>query len=154
MNSQANYVTLRENLSAGNVSAFVGAGLSVGVGLPGWYSLINELAGRIQYELPPQNWVTGAALIDAAQAYINQEGLHSLLAFVKRRLDTTGKRPSAAHQALVQLPISLVFTANYDDLLERAYHDAGKRAQVIVRDSSIPYMLREEGTVKYRKTLW
>jgi hypothetical protein len=116
MNSSSDYLTLRENLSTGNVAAFVGAGLSV--------------------------WVTGTALIDAAQAYINREGLHSLLSFIKRRLDTTGKSLSAAHRALAQLPISLIFTANYDDLLERAYRDAGKRIQVVVRDNSIPYMLR------------
>ena len=151
MNSQPGYVTLKERLAEGNTVAFVGAGLSVGAGLPGWYGLIHELAARIQYELPPPQWVTSAALIDAAQAYVNQEGLNSLLAFIKRRLDTTGKQPTSVHQALTELPISLIFTANYDDLLERAYQDAGIRTQVVVRDVSIPYMLREKGTVNIVK---
>ncbi|TEU14190.1 MAG: hypothetical protein E3J21_16615 [Anaerolineales bacterium] len=134
------YADLKDNLHKGNVVAFVGAGLSIGAGLPGWYSLISELAQRIGYELPPAQWATGEALIDAAQAYINEQRLHSLVTFLKDNLDTTGKSPTAAHQALARLPISLVLTANYDDLLERAYRDAGKRVHIVVRDSNIPFM--------------
>ena len=47
------YDDLQRNLTTGNVCAFVGAGLSVGAGLPGWYDLIAELSARIGYELPP-----------------------------------------------------------------------------------------------------
>ena len=35
---------LRQHLAAGEVTAFVGAGLSIGAGLPSWYDLIAELA--------------------------------------------------------------------------------------------------------------
>ncbi len=142
---------LKDSLNKGNVVAFVGAGLSIGAGLPGWYSLISELAQRIGYELPPAQWATGEALIDAAQAYINEQGLHSLVMFLKDKLDTTGKSPTAAHQALARLPISLVLTANYDDLLERAYRDAGKRVHVVVRDRDIPFMRREPDAVNVVK---
>jgi hypothetical protein len=71
------YDDLQRSLAAGNVCAFVGAGLSAGAGLPGWYDLIAGLAGRIGYKLPPREWATGDALIDAAQAYVNHQGLHS-----------------------------------------------------------------------------
>jgi len=144
-------IDLRESLGRGEVAAFVGAGLSAGAGLPGWYGLVSELAGRIHHPMPPREWITAEALIDAAQAYINQEGLHSLVMFLKRRLDTTGKAPTAAHRALTRLPISLVFTANYDNLLERAYQEAGISAQVVVRDDSIPYMRRDPGSVNIVK---
>jgi len=145
------YADLKDNLNTGNVVAFVGAGLSSGAGLPGWYSLITELAQRIGYELPPAQWATGEALIDAAQAYITEQGLHSLVMFLKDQLDTTDKSPTAAHQALARLPIPLVLTANYDDLLEWAYRDAGKRVQVVVRDSDIPFMRRESDAVNIVK---
>lgn len=145
------YLTLRESLGRGEVAAFVGAGLSAGAGLPGWYRLISELSERIGRPMPPWEWATADALIDAAQAYINQEGLHSLVMFLKQRLDTTGKVPTAAHHALTRLPISLVFTANYDNLLERAYQESGRPAQVIVRDGSIPYMRRDPGAVNIIK---
>ena len=145
------YDDLQRSLATGNVCAFVGAGLSAGAGLPGWYDLIAELSARIGYELPPAKWATGDALIDAAQAYVNQQGLHALISHLKDRLDTTGKQPTAAHRALARLPISLVFTANFDDLLERAFRDAGKRVEVVVRDSSIPFMRRGPDTVNIVK---
>jgi hypothetical protein len=145
------YADLKDNLNKGNVVAFVGAGLSIGAGLPGWHKLISELAQRIGYELPPAQWATGEALIDAAQAYINEQGLHTLVMFLKDQLDTTYKSPTAAHQALARLPISLVLTANYDDLLERTYRDVGKRVHSVVRDRDIPFMRREPDAVNIVK---
>ena len=142
---------LRQHLAAGEVAAFVGAGMSIGAQLPSWYDLIAELSARIGYELAPAKWATGDALIDAAQAYVNHQGLHSLISYLKDRLDTTGKQPTAAHRALARLPISLVFTANFDDLLERAYRDAGKRVEVVARDTSIPFMRRGPDTVNIVK---
>jgi hypothetical protein len=145
------YADLKQHLANGEVTAFVGAGLSIGAGLPGWYDLLAELTARIGYELPPPKWAAGDALIDAAQAYVNSQGLHSLISFLKDRLDTTGKSPSAAHRGLARLPISLIFTANFDDLLERAYREAGKRVEVVTRDSSIPFMRRGPGVVNIVK---
>ncbi len=43
----------QRNLATGNVCAFVGAGLSIGAGLPSWYDLIAELSARADYKLPP-----------------------------------------------------------------------------------------------------
>ena len=145
------YRGLRTSLAAGNLAAFVGAGMSLGAGLPGWYGLIKELCSRVGYDLPPARWAASDTLIDAAQYYVNREGLHSLIAFLKDRLDTTGKGPTAAHQALARLPITTVFTANYDDLLERAYRDAGKRVQLIVGDMGLPFLRRDAGYVNLVK---
>lgn len=142
---------LQRSLVTGNVCAFVGAGLSVGAGLPGWYDLIAELSARSGHKLAPREWATGDALIEAAQAYVNRQGLFGLISHLKERLDTTGKQPTAAHRALAALPISLVFTANFDDLLERSFRDAGKRVEVIVKDSSIPFMRRGPGVVNIVK---
>jgi hypothetical protein len=145
------YADLKQHLADGEACAFVGAGLSMGAGLPGWYDLLADLAARISYDLTPRQWATGDALIDAAQAYVNRMGLHSLLSFLKERLDTTHIQPTAAQCALARLPLSLVFTANFDDLLERAFRDAGKRVEVIVRDSSIPFLRRGPDTVNIVK---
>jgi hypothetical protein len=41
-------LALRESLARGEVAAFIGAWLSLGAGLPGWYSLVEELATRIE----------------------------------------------------------------------------------------------------------
>lgn len=144
---------LHQQLANGEVCAFAGAGLSMGAGLPGWYDLISQLSQRIGYDLPPAKWATSDTLIDAAQAYVNSQGLHSLITTLRRSLDSTGKAPTAAHRALADLPISLVFTANYDNLLERAYRDAGKRVNLITKDSLIPFIERGAGVVNVIK-LW
>jgi hypothetical protein len=151
VDAQKSNLQLKTDLHSGNVDAVIGAGLSVGAGLPGWYSLIRELSERIGYELPPQQWATGEALIDAAQYYVNRQGMHSLVMFLKEKLDTTGKVPTLAHQALARLPLSMVFTGNYDDLIERAFRDAGKRVHIVVKDSAIPFMRHDPDTVNLIK---
>ncbi|MCC7018764.1 MAG: caspase family protein [Ardenticatenales bacterium] len=130
---------LKAGLASGNGAAFVCAGLSVDAGLPSWYSLIAELATRAQIDVAPEQWVTGEALVDAAQAYINKRGLHSLIAYVKEQFDTIGIAPTEAHRALARLPIGTVFTTNIDNLLELAYREAGMRVRVVVRDQEIPF---------------
>jgi hypothetical protein len=101
--------------------------------------------------MPPRQWTTGMALLDVIQAYTNEQGLHRLIRFLKDRLDTFHTAPTAAHRALARLPISLIFTVNYDDLLERAYREVGKRVEVIVDDGTIPFMRREPNTVNLVK---
>jgi len=145
------YTDLKKHLANGEVCPFVGAGMSVGAGLPGWYDLISKLSERIGYDMPPLQWATSEALIDAAQAYVNDQGLHSLVRFLKERLRTTGIQPTTAHKALARLPVSLVFTTNYDNLLEKAFEAEGKWVEVVVEDDSIPYMRRGPDTVNIVK---
>jgi hypothetical protein len=146
------YADLAHHLAAGGVSVLVGAELSVAAGLPSWYDLLAELCAQIDYTaLPPRQWASGSQLIDAAQAYVNRRGLFGLISHLKQRLDTTRVRPSAAHHALARLPVSLVFTANLDDLLERAFREAGRQVEVVARDSSIPFLGRGPGTVNVVK---
>lgn len=145
------YKELSESLEKRELTLFIGSGLSIGSGLPGWYQLISELAKRIDYELPPAKWITGDALIDAAQAYINERSLNNLVRFLRSELDTTHRQPTKVHEAIARLPISLVFTANYDDLLERAFRDAGKRVNLVVEDDDITLMSNSSNEVNIIK---
>ena len=151
MNASQTYLELKQRMANAELQAFVGADMSLRAGLPGLYDLIAELSTRIGYELPPARWASGDTLIDAAQAYVNHKGLHSLISYLKERLDTVGVPLSAVHCALARLPISLIFTTNFDNLLERSFRDAGKQVEVVVRDSSIPFMHRGPNTVSIVK---
>jgi len=122
------------------LSIFTGPTLSTNAGLPNWQNLISQIAAQISYELPPPQFIESHTIRNVTQAYINEHGLHNLVSLLKSKLDTTHITPTPAHHALTQLPISLVFTASYDDLLERAYRAAGKRVEVIVTDGDIPFM--------------
>lgn len=143
--------SLLSAVEQGELVPFVGAGLSIGAGLPGWYDLIAELANRSGQEMPPAKWASGDMLMRIAQTYVNQEGLHSLISVLKDRLDTTGIEPTAAHRALARLPVNLVFTANYDNLLERAFREAGKRVEVVVNDGDVLFMQRGKDRVNVVK---
>lgn len=136
------YSDLKQRLQRGEVCAFVGAGLARAAGLPDWYDVISPLAARIGFDLPPRRWATSEALLDAAQAYVNQRGLNDLIRFLREQLATWQIGPSRAHLALVQLPIPIIFTTTYDDLIEKACQQAGKQVDVVVRDSTIPYLRR------------
>lgn len=130
---------------------FIGAGLSVGAGLPTWYELLTKLAERARIDLPPKEWVSGEHLIDAAQAYVNVHGLQSMLMFLKDELDTINILPTRAHYALARLPFSLIFTANYDDLLERAYRQVGKHVHIVVNTDDIAFMRNDVDSVNIVK---
>lgn len=142
---------LVQALRAGAVAPFVGAGLSMGTGLPGWYDLIAGLARLSRQEMPPPAWAAADTLIGITQNFVNQQGMHALIAYLKERLDTTGRAPTAAHRALARLPVRLVFTANYDDLLERAFREEGKRTEIIIRDAHIPFMSHSSNVVNIVK---
>jgi hypothetical protein len=144
-------VELSSELMAGNVVAFVGAGLSIGSGLPGWYNITRNLVSRISYPLPPEEWTSGEVLIDAIQNYINNKGLNSVIAYLKETLGDINTKHNDSHAALANLPIPMVFTANFDNLLERAYQAEGRNVHVVVQDIDVPFMTHKSGVVNIVK---
>lgn len=122
---------LSGEMRKGNVVLFVGAGLSIGAGLPGWGALVRPLAEDIGYE--------GHDLLKAAQYYENRRGRHALISYLRDRLDTTGIEPTGNHDLLVRLPVNIVFTTNFDDLLERAYRKAGRPVNLVVGAAELPF---------------
>ena len=86
LNSTDIPLELSEQMGRGNVVLFVGAGLSIGAGLPGWDELIEPLAQRIGY--------SGGDLLKAAQFYENRMGRNALVSHLRDRLDTTTIEPN------------------------------------------------------------
>jgi hypothetical protein len=115
---------LSQQMSKGNVVLFVGAGLSIGAGLPGWGALIRPLAERIGYK--------GNDLLKGAQYYENRKGRVALVSYLRDELDTANFEPTENHYLLTQLPVNTVFTTNFDNLLERAYRRAGRMINLVV----------------------
>jgi len=95
---------LVEQFKKGNVALFIGAGLSIGAGLPGWADLISPLAKRIKYK--GKNW------LEAAQFYENRKSRNELIAYLRDRLDTTLIIPTENHRLLTKLPTNIVLTTN------------------------------------------
>ncbi len=116
--------------ATGNAVLFVGAGLSIGAGLPSWSELVSALSAETGYQ--------GKDPLKAAQYYVDRHPNRAILVkHLRERLDTTGIEPTACHSLLTQLPARIVCTTNFDNLLERAYQAAGHEVNLVVTASDL-----------------
>ncbi|MEO7908321.1 MAG: toll/interleukin-1 receptor domain-containing protein, partial [Roseiflexaceae bacterium] len=129
-------------IASGNAVLFVGAGLSVGAGLPSWKQLIDPLAERLSL---PDN--QRGDLLKIAQFYETQRGRHALISYIKEQIDATNSAPTENHRRLTQLGIRTWLTTNFDDLLEQTLRNAGERVTKVVRDYDLPYAGAERLTL-------
>lgn len=114
---------LAAHARAGRLVPFVGAGVSMGAGLPSWVGLLDELIAE--------------AGMDADRAALDRVDLRDRAALIQSRLGagelerillerlTAASRVALQHQLLASLPIHEAASTNWDDLFERAWRDAG-----------------------------
>jgi hypothetical protein len=135
---------LLEAFQRGDAVLFLGAGLSMDADLPGWSDLIRPLAHTVGTRWPTNEIdLTTNHLLTAAQHYENQRGRHALISHLREALDSTGISPTSIHQLVVSLPTRIIFTTNYDDLIERALRQAGQRPNVIVSESELAFWRKD-----------
>jgi len=128
----------------GDVVLFIGAGVSVGAGLPSWEDLTRRLASEIGYEVPPKGQrIETEVFTKVPQYFENRHGRHELISRVVELIDTTGIKPTKNHQVLARLPIQTWVTTNWDDLLEKTLDEAGRRCRIIVGGQTLPYQTAE-----------
>lgn len=103
-----------EIADAGNAGVFVGAGMSMGAGFPGWESLLSDL--RDEAQIP--NAIKDMPLL--AQYYArNMVGGRDLLeAHILSKLSIRLPAASAGHSSLQRLPVDEYWTTNYDRMIE------------------------------------
>ncbi len=126
-------------MKRGEVILFVGAGLSMNAGLPGWIELANSFADAVGCHLPEPGYITTEHLLTAFQYFDNQYGRNGMLRTLQSNLETASIAPVAAHYLITLLPVQTIFTTNYDDLLERSYRDVLQAAHVIVNPIELAY---------------
>jgi hypothetical protein len=135
-------------LKRGDVTVFIGAGISIGAGLPGWGALIRPLAQSVGYRLPTEDEFTTADLfLTAAQHYENQRGRQALIQNLRDTLDTTRIRPTSVHQLIASLPVKIFFTTNYDDFIEQALREISRRPNVIVSESELAFWSEDRAQI-------
>jgi NAD-dependent SIR2 family protein deacetylase len=103
---------LVEQLCKGNCVLFVGAGISMGEGgLPGGWQLAKELAQRCDY--PGDD----LSLPRVAQYYEDTIDRADLLKYVCQRIRQARREPMETHQLIAALPLKIIVSTNYDQLL-------------------------------------
>jgi hypothetical protein len=121
-----------EAVQSGSSALFVGAGLSMAAGYPSWRALLKDIAAELNLSANEPD------LVALAQYHINENtgNAGGLIRELQRQLGDE-KPVTKMHGLLSRLPIDVVWTTNYDRLLERAFRESGKRADVKYTQSQL-----------------
>jgi hypothetical protein len=105
------------------VILFVGAGVSAGLGLPTWEDFIGRLGSEFGFE-PNEFRALSNDFRSLAEFYRLEKGsLEALCGKMANEWEVSDEKLAAsqAHSRIVELDFPVVYTTNYDHLLERAY---------------------------------
>ena len=140
-----------ENNSFG---VYVGAGLSVGAGLPTWEQLLTDLIDKVEREttISEDRIVELKQLVqDPTKYLLIAEELRESLSddlnvYIKEKFDDRKIKPTVAHELVVKLPSKFLITTNYDTLLEKAF--------IKTHSEEFPHVLTYEDASTINYNLW
>lgn len=116
------YEELRLLRKTGKLIPFVGAGLSMNLGLPSFSDLINTIAEELGYD--PEVYKLNGNNLQLAEYYVAIKGsIGPLRSIMDRAFNPPDKDilSSAAHMALAKMKLPVIYTTNYDRIIERAF---------------------------------
>lgn len=112
------YGTALDNREA---ALFIGAGLSNGVGFKTWPNLLREVAEELGLDVDKET-----DLVGLAQFHVNEKKVRTRLNQLLIDEYSPDVPLTENHKLIASLPVETVWTTNYDQLLERAFREAGK----------------------------
>lgn len=110
-----------KDLQEGTASIFAGAGLSIPAGFVNWSELMREIAHDLGLNVELET-----DLISIAQFHVNE---HLNRSKINRKIleeFTEDTEETENHRIIARLPISSIWTTNYDTLIEKAFLNASK----------------------------
>jgi len=135
---------------------FLGAGASIGAGLPSWSDLLDALAGEAQLTDAEREELRRLEPRDAGRVLdrrLRDRG-GDLAATVVRLV--TADRSSLLQQLAASLPVTEAVTTNYDTLFEDAWIGAGREPSVLPWESVAEascWLLKLHGSVHDPKSI-
>jgi SIR2-like protein len=113
---------------ARNASLFVGAGMSLETGYPGWGDLLRQ--PRRQARIPN---LSDLPLVAQYFVLSTAGGREALESHILKTLSVIPPTPTTGHRLIKRLTVSDIWTTNYDCLLERAM----PRARVVASENDL-----------------
>jgi hypothetical protein len=105
---------------------FVGAGLSMNLGLPSFAGLIEQIATTLDYD--PELFSSHGDYLALAEYYELEKGsIGPLRSWMDREWHKGDIRSSEVHKLVSELDFPIIYTTNYDSWLERAYATFGRK---------------------------
>jgi NAD-dependent SIR2 family protein deacetylase len=101
---------------------FVGAGLSMNLGLPSFSELIDKIAEELEYD--PAVFKLNGNSLQLAEYYVAVKGaIGPLRSILDRSFDPTEEqiKTSVCHTALAQMNLPVIYTTNYDNIIEKSF---------------------------------
>jgi len=115
-------------LDEGYAALFAGAGLSRSSGYVDWKELLRDIADDLGLSVDVET-----DMISLAQFHVNVRQGRTRLNQLLVDEFTKDTKATENHKLIANLPIRTIWTTNYDTLLEDAFHETSKRADVKFR---------------------
>lgn len=132
-------------LESGDVALFAGAGLSRAAGFVDWRLLLKDIAAELHLDINRET-----DLIAIAQYHVNAKKTRARINQVLIDELTKSAVRTPNHALLSRLPIPTVWTTNYDQLLERAFEEAGKVVDIKITQENLAQTRRGRDVVLYK----
>ena len=117
---------------------FVGAGLSMNLGLPSFAQLIDKIADELGYDA--EVFRLNGNYLQLAEYYVAMKGaVGPLRSILDRSFNPTDEhiKSSIAHTALAQMNLPIIYTTNYDDIIEKSFELLNKPVATIANIDDI-----------------
>ncbi|SEK92275.1 SIR2-like domain-containing protein [Colwellia chukchiensis] len=110
-----------KHLHDGSASVFAGAGLSIPTGFVNWSELLSDIAQELGLNIEKET-----DLVSIAQYHVNENRTRSKISQKILEEFVEDTEESENHRVIARLPISSIWTTNYDPLIEQAFLNEGK----------------------------
>jgi Sir2- and TIR-associating SLOG family/SIR2-like domain len=131
---------------AGDAALFIGAGLSRPADLPDWRNLLRDVATSLGLDIDRET-----DLLAVAQFHVNemQQNYALLNDLILEKFART-VQITENHAILARLPVSTIWTTNYDHLIEDAIKAAGKVPDVKLNHANLAQTRPRRDVVVYK----
>lgn len=121
-----------KDLNEGTASIFAGAGLSVPAGYVNWTELMTEIAHDLGLDIKNEK-----DLVSLAQFHVNENQTRSKINRKILEEFTEDAKETENHKLIARLPLSSIWTTNYDQLLEKTFQNESKVVDIKYRNNQL-----------------